>query len=159
MKNFLKKSYRNIFNQNRSATKKSWGRSMMEMLGVLVVLGLLTVLTIKGLDMAVQRASANKVLDDVTEALSKLSLSKKTYSSWTVVTSAGKSRSGFEFRAQHYLVQKEGNNGDLSNQFVTYVRATIPQNICEILLEKQSGRLKMAVVSGGNVSQAALTSR
>ena len=120
--------------QKKNLLKKSSGRSMMETLGVLIIMGLLTVLALNGLDKAMNKSKANKVLDDAAEVYSKMSMSKKTVTTWKEVIPSGKSRSGYTFQGQHKI-----QSGAV---FVSYARVNnIPQKICQNLIEMQSTRM------------------
>ena len=50
---------------NMKATKNESGKSMVEMLGVLALMGLLAILGAKGYNMAMERAMANEIINDV----------------------------------------------------------------------------------------------
>ena len=115
-----------------NAKKKSLGRSMLEVLSVLLVMGLLTVFTLRGLDVAMNRARANKIISDAGDAYATFSITKKqeVTNTWTLVLPAGKSRSGLDFYVQ---------NRNISSKFVTTVRAAnVPKNTCVALLDAQS---------------------
>lgn len=153
MSNFLKK-FKCDFTFERKGyacsdeSSKSKGRSMLETLGVLLVLGLLTVFALKGVNVAMDKATANKVLDDAADVYSKLSVSKRNYETWSLVTPAKKSRSGYDFLGIHSLKDTTGEAGGAL--FVTYARATIPQSICKPLIDMQSKRMSIYKANAEN---------
>ena len=73
--------------------KSKSGRSMLEMLGVLMVIGLIIIAALKGLDIALNKSTANKVMEDVGDAYATMSLAKRGYEKWTLTLPAKKSRS------------------------------------------------------------------
>ena len=65
------------FERNTSGfLKKSRGRTMLETLAVLAVLGLLTIGSIKGLNAVFMKSRINKILDDAAKTYTILSVSK-----------------------------------------------------------------------------------
>ena len=116
---------------------------MMELVGVLLLTGLLTILALKGIDSAMSKARANKVMDDAADVYSKLSVSKKNRENWTVITPEGKSRSGFEIKGMR---PSERIIEDAS----TYARVTVPRAICKHLVDMQSKRMRIYKITGEN---------
>ncbi|MBP5534891.1 MAG: hypothetical protein J6Y03_05260 [Alphaproteobacteria bacterium] len=144
------------FERNTSGfLKKSRGRTMLETLAVLAVLGLLTIGSIKGLNAVFMKSRINKILDDAAKTYTILSVSKKFHENWVLTLPADKSQSGFDFSGKQAI--KEVND-ETNGPIMTYVRVNLPKDFCTAVLEEQAEGFSIHKASAsGEISTYSLT--
>ena len=117
-------------NFSRPLLEHNAGRSMLEMLGVLAIIGVLSVGAIMGFRQAMNRHKANVILNDVSLAFEELATHETTGAINRYQVTAFTPESG------HTLYAKRDANGNDSVEVVGVV-----QGVCEVLIQYEKNEL------------------
>ena len=113
-------------NNLKSIAYSKSGRSMIEMLGVLAIIGVLSIGAIVGFRYAMDKDKANKIMNDVSLVYAAVETSERTYSDWADIRIS--SESGLDFK--------------VFKGISTYVKAVgITGNVCNQLLKMKTDKL------------------
>ena len=127
-----------------------FGRSMIEMLGVLAIIGVLSIGGLLGYRRAVNNHQANTILDDVNRFAFVVMENDKAFEPNTVITD------DFDF-VPIGIYHMDAFLGTAAGQFGIVI-TDVPKGVCEALLPKASAEYKVRVASAktaDNVQQLA----
>ena len=130
--------------------KKQFGRSMIEMLGVLAIIGVLSIGGLLGYRRAVNNHQANVILDDANRLAFVVMENDRAFEPNTVITD------DFDF-VPTGIYHMDAFLGTAAGQFGIVV-TDVPKGVCEALLPKASAEYKVRVASAktaDNVQQLA----
>ena len=119
--------------------KKQFGRSMIEMLGVLAIIGVLSIGGLLGYRRAVNNHQANVILDDVNR-FAFVIIEKGNYPLGEDLPKGDFKESGIYTLTGHQALS--------AGQFSILV-SNVPKGVCEVLLDKATVEYKIGVVTAG----------